>query len=69
MQRNKTGTNKDIRRPYRGAKAFCRSCRNHGGCPYCEAGRLHARRRDEQATDNAILEYLQASTTHNKRQA
>ena len=30
---------KEKRRPYRGAKAACASCRNHGGCPYCEAGR------------------------------
>ena len=35
---------KDHRRPYlRGSKRFDRSCRNHGGCPYCERGRKHRR--------------------------
>lgn len=32
---------KERRKPYRGAKAIDRSCRNHGGCPWCEGNRLH----------------------------
>jgi hypothetical protein len=32
---------KDWRRPYRGSKAFDRSCRPHGSCPYCRKGRQH----------------------------
>lgn len=32
---------KEYRKPYRGAKAVDRSCRNHGGCPWCEANRKH----------------------------
>lgn len=32
---------KEHRKPYRGAKAYFRSCRNHGGCPWCEANRKH----------------------------
>ena len=32
---------KEHRRPYRGAKAVFRSCRNHGSCPYCRDNRLH----------------------------
>lgn len=32
---------KEKRKPYRKAKAFAPSCRNHGGCPWCEKGRLH----------------------------
>lgn len=27
---------KERRKPYRGAKAIDRSCRNHGGCIWCE---------------------------------
>ena len=29
------------RRPYSGAKSFDSSCRCHGGCPYCEEGRMY----------------------------
>lgn len=32
---------KEHRRPYRGAKAVAKSCRNHGSCPYCKGNRLH----------------------------
>lgn len=31
---------KEYRRPYRGAKAVDRGCRNHGSCPYCAGNRL-----------------------------
>ena len=27
---------KEHRKPYRGSKAIDGSCRNHGGCPWCE---------------------------------
>ena len=32
---------KEHRKPYRGAKAFDRTCRNHGTCPWCEENRKH----------------------------
>lgn len=32
---------KEHRKPYKGAKATVRSCRNHGRCCYCRYGRLH----------------------------
>ena len=32
---------KEHRKAYRGSKRFDRSCRNHGGCPYCENNRAH----------------------------
>lgn len=38
---------KDRRRKYYGAKAVCRSCRNHGSCDYCEGNRLYKRRKAE----------------------
>jgi hypothetical protein len=38
---------KDQRKPYRKSKAFDRTCRNHGSCPYCELGRLHTHKRRE----------------------
>lgn len=30
---------KEKRKPYRGSKAIDYSCRNHGGCLYCEMSR------------------------------
>jgi len=27
--------------PYTKSKRFDKSCRNHGGCPYCLSNRLH----------------------------
>jgi hypothetical protein len=39
---------KERRKQYRGAKANDTSCRNHGGCPYCESGRKHATRRQDR---------------------
>jgi len=44
---------KEKRKPYRKSKSFDYSCRNHGGCPWCESNRnvkdrrLAARLRDE----------------------
>ena len=36
---------KERRRPYYGAKAVDRTCRNHGSCPACLGNRIHSRRR------------------------
>lgn len=32
---------KEHRKPYIGSRAFDRSCRNHGSCPFCTANRIH----------------------------
>ena len=32
---------KEHRKPYRGAKAVDKTCRNHGSCEHCAAGRRH----------------------------
>ena len=32
--------NKEHRKPFRGAKAIACSCRNHGGCGYCNSNRM-----------------------------
>lgn len=42
---------KEKRKPYKGAKAVDRTCRNHGGCPYCANGRKHKTRRREPIID------------------
>jgi hypothetical protein len=37
-----------VKKAYRKSKRFDKSCRNHGGCPYCEANRLHKHRKKDQ---------------------
>ena len=32
---------KEKRKPYRGSKSIDKTCRNHGGCPWCEENRKH----------------------------
>jgi len=32
---------KEKRKAYGGSKRFFMSCRNHGGCPWCEENRKH----------------------------
>ena len=39
--------NKEKRKPYRGAKAVCRGCRNHGSCSWCEENRKHKFKQSE----------------------
>ena len=43
---------KEHRKQYKGAKLVDESCRNHGGCPYCEGNRLHQQRKEEERTKN-----------------
>ncbi len=38
---------KDRRKPYRGAKAVDRTCRNHGSCPACQKARKLKKRKQE----------------------
>lgn len=40
---------KERRKPYYGAKAIDRTCRNHGTCVWCERNRLHSSRKRELA--------------------
>lgn len=46
---------KEKRKPYRGSKAFDRSCRNHGSCPYCQNNRVFSGKR--QAIDYDTGDY------------
>ena len=38
--------NKEHRKPYRGAKAVDKSCRNHGNCLYCQGNRTYRNRKN-----------------------
>lgn len=42
------------KRPYTGSKRFDRSCRNHGGCPWCENNRQCAATRAQQSADDQL---------------
>ena len=35
---------KEHRKPYTGSKSIDKTCRNHGGCPWCEENRKHKMR-------------------------
>lgn len=39
---------KEHRKPYRRSKAFDRSCRNHGGCGWCEDNRTYQARKEAE---------------------
>ena len=41
---------KERRKPYIGSKAFDPSCRNHGGCPWCEENRKFRFREEKNVT-------------------
>lgn len=47
---------KDWRAPYRDSRRFDRGCGNHGSCPYCAHGRLHADRKWRSAADQQLEE-------------
>ena len=49
---------KERRAPYRGAKAHCYSCRNHGTCEWCKQNRLHGSIREMARTKDEIDEYF-----------
>lgn len=45
-------------RSYRGSRAVDASCRNHGGCPWCESNRLAATNRRIDAATAMMLDGL-----------
>lgn len=48
---------KEHRKQYHGSKAVDKSCRNHGGCPYCEENRRHKYDKRKEAQDDRVNEY------------
>lgn len=47
---------KEHRKPYRRSKRFDKSCRNHGGCPWCLSNRLHNSRKREEKVRCCLIE-------------
>lgn len=48
---------KEHRKPYRGSKAIAQSCRNHGGCPWCEGNRQYADQKRVEGAESRLREY------------
>ena len=48
---------KEKRKKYYGAKSIDPSCRNHGGCPYCEENRLYKSKLSEEKKYEILEEW------------
>lgn len=48
---------KEHRKPYKGAKAVCRSCRNHGGCPWCLGNRTNRDKNKDKVAKKEIKDF------------
>ena len=48
---------KEHRKGYTRSKAIARSCRNHGGCPWCEENRKYKYLKESQKTLDKIKEW------------
>lgn len=48
---------KEKRKEYKGGKAVCKSCRNHGGCPYCEDNRTYKNKQKDKITKKELNDY------------
>lgn len=48
---------KEHRKPYKGAKAIDKTCRNHGGCDWCKANRMYANIKREQSIESEMKEF------------
>ena len=49
---------KDHRKPFRGAKAIDRTCRNHGSCGWCRGNRMYGNDKRELRIRQEIEEWL-----------
>lgn len=48
---------KEFRKPYRGAKKYDKTCRNHGSCEYCKSNRTAKEKIKKDIADEKIKEY------------
>lgn len=53
---------KEHRKPYTGGKKYAKSCRNHGGCEWCEGNRKYSRNKRELAAEQDMKEYEEEKT-------
>lgn len=52
---------KEKRKEYQGSKRFDRSCRNHGGCPWCEGNRLFKFKKANEQSKQELKEFINRS--------
>jgi len=57
MGMDKSIGKREKRKPYRGAKAIAKDCRNHQGCPYCESGRQWFDKKHRTISDEKLKEW------------
>ena len=50
--------NKEHRKPYHGSKAIDKTCRNHGGCPWCEENRMYKNIKRIQYMDSQMQNFF-----------
>ena len=48
---------KEHRKPYKGSKAIDKTCRNHGGCPWCEENRKYQSLKEQERCDLDLEEW------------
>lgn len=48
---------KEKRKPYDGSKAIDKTCRNHGGCPWCEENRLYQRNKEQERCEQELEDW------------
>lgn len=48
---------KEHRKPYYGSKAIDRTCKNHGGCPWCEENRKYKYIKNEKKMLDKLKEW------------
>lgn len=48
---------KEHRKPYRGAKAIDRTCRNHDSCEWCKGNRTHKNDKKELKCKQEVREW------------
>lgn len=49
---------KEHRKEYRGSKSIDRTCRNHGGCPWCEENRQYKNIKRIQMANEKLEELM-----------
>lgn len=49
---------KEHRKPYYGSKAIDRTCRNHGGCTWCEENRMYKNIKRIQSMNSQLADYF-----------
>ena len=52
---------KEKREPYYRSKLFDMSCRNHGGCPWCEGNRLFKFKKADEKSKQELKEFINRS--------